>query len=854
MSQNFLYEQLDSVSNMGLLKKDIPDFIVQNLNPKFELREYQKEAFARFFHCYAKPFENKELPLHFLFNMATGSGKTLIMAGLIMHLYKQGYRNFIFFVNSNNIIEKTKDNFLNEASSKYLFNQRVVFQNKEVNIKKVDNFEGVSNEDINICFTTIQKMHTDLLREKENSLTFEDFKDKKIVLLADEAHHGQVQTKQKSLDSVIEKPNWENTVEKIFKQNNKNLLLEFTATMDFLNRDIVEKYKNKIIYRYDLKEFRNDGFSKDVELLSTDFGRKERIVQAIILSQYRQEVAGKNGMSLKPVILFKAQKTIAESAENKELFHNIIEELSIADIDEIRIKSNIEVLKKAFLFFHSNKISDSILVKKLKDNFAVNKCLSVNEDKEKEEFQLLLNSLEDKDNQIRAIFAVQKLNEGWDVLNLFDIVRLYESRDGKDSKPGKTTISEAQLIGRGARYFPFATNKEDDKFTRKYDKDLENELRVLEELHYHSHNESRYISEIKSALKKEGLIDENEIELDLNLKEEFKKTDFYKSGMVWKNELVRENYERIKSLEDLGVHKRNITHEIISGRGIEIGVFAQTHEETKEKREQKDMLLHEIDMHVIKNALSKNDFFEFENLKKYLPKLESVEQFINQHLLDMGVTFLGAKKDINYIDNGNQFLAIINLLNEVEKQIKENIVEYRGTEEFAPHNISKVFTNKKIKVNKESERANGQEDFLSDKPWYVFNANYGTQEEKDFVQFMDRQIEEFQKQFKSVYLIRNERQMKIYNFKDGRAFEPDYVLFLLSNEGEELTYQLFIEPKGAHLIEHDQWKDDFLEEIREKLKGHILEFGESKYKVLGIPFYSSVEENEFKEKMFEALK
>jgi type III restriction enzyme len=212
------------------------------------------------------------------------------------------------------------------------------------------------------------------------------------------------------------------------------------------------------------------------------------------------------------------------------------------------------------------------------------------------------------------------------------------------------------------------------------------------------------------------------------------------------------------------------------------------------------------------------------------------------------------KKDIEHINNENKFLSIIKLLNEVEKQINENIVEYKGTEEFKPENISKVFINKKIKVKKESERANGQEDFLSSRPWYVFNANYGTQEEKDFVQFMDRQIEELQKQFENIYLIRNERQMKIYNFRDGRAFEPDYILFLLNKAGEELTYQLFIEPKGEHLIEHDQWKFDFLEEIKEKLKGHILELGKSKYKVIGIPFYSSIEENEFKEKMFETLK
>jgi len=35
-----------------------------------------------------------------------------------------------------------------------------------------------------------------------------------------------------------------------------------------------------------------------------------------------------------------------------------------------------------------------------------------------EEKQLKLNSLEVKNNELRAIFAVNMLNEGWDVLNL----------------------------------------------------------------------------------------------------------------------------------------------------------------------------------------------------------------------------------------------------------------------------------------------------------------------------------------------------------------------------------------------------------------------------------------------------
>jgi type III restriction enzyme len=42
------------------------------------------------------------------------------MAALILDLYRHGYRNFLFFVNSGQIIETTKENFLNPASAKHL--------------------------------------------------------------------------------------------------------------------------------------------------------------------------------------------------------------------------------------------------------------------------------------------------------------------------------------------------------------------------------------------------------------------------------------------------------------------------------------------------------------------------------------------------------------------------------------------------------------------------------------------------------------------------------------------------------------------------------------------------------------
>ena len=51
-------------------------------------------------------------------------------------------------------------------------------------------------------------------------------------------------------------------------------------------------------------------------------------------------------------------------------------------------------------------------------------------------------------------------------------------------------------------------------------------LRVLEELHYHSIHDSRYISEIRTALIEQGMMDERMVTRELKLKEEFKRTQF----------------------------------------------------------------------------------------------------------------------------------------------------------------------------------------------------------------------------------------------------------------------------------------------------------------------------------------
>ena len=90
--------------------------------------------------------------------------------------------------------------------------------------------------------------------------------------------------------------------------------------MDYESREITEKYKDKVIFKYDLAQFRIDKYSKEINLIRSLYDEKERIIQALILNLYRQELATDNNINLKPVILFKAKSTIKESEENKEQF------------------------------------------------------------------------------------------------------------------------------------------------------------------------------------------------------------------------------------------------------------------------------------------------------------------------------------------------------------------------------------------------------------------------------------------------------------------------------------------------------------------------------------------------------
>jgi len=93
-------------------------------------------------------------------------------------------------------------------------------------------------------------------------------------------------------------------------------------------------------------------------------------------------------------------------------------------------------------------------------------------------------------------------------------------------------------------------------------------------------------------------------------------------------------------------------------------------------------------------------------------------------------------------------------------------------------------------------------------------------------------------------LLRNEGYFKVFRFTDGAAIEPDFVLFLTEKDTDnKVSYQIFIEPKGEHLIKEDKWKEEFLSELR---KSYIINpstiYESDKYRLIGLPYFNNKDE------------
>ena len=889
-----LHEQIKNAIEFGTPKPEISDYISSNL--RYSFFDWQKEAF-QYLLLNEKRTEGKNEPTHLMFNMATGTGKTLVMASCILHYYKKGYRKFIFFVNQKNIIYKTENNFIDSNHNKYLFADKIVIDDETINIKKVETFSK-SNEGIEIKLTTIQQLYNDIHIQKENQVLLNDLIKKDIVMLADEAHHLNTDTSriQNDLDLPIEltdktskeeleKKGWEHTVieyllnKKGKKEDNKNVLLEFTATIPEIPK-VIDKYAPKTIYKFGLKEFLSAGYTKEINLLSSTLEKRERILQALLFSWYRHKIALKNNLSnWKPVILFRS-KTIEESKTDFDEFLLMVKNLKVSDFDFLKNieerftqgEDSYEQGKSRVLdlikFIKDEGINKSEIITFLKDNFAERNCIITNSKTNKaktkenidEDTDKLLNNLEDKENHIRAIFTVSRLTEGWDVLNLFDIVRLYESRVDSEGRNGErvftnTAISEIQLIGRGVRYYPFAY-QDKIKNKRKFDENLGNEMRVLEELYYHSDSDHRYISDLKSQLKEKGFFQDNRIEKRFKVKSNFANSDFFKDVKIWKNEKIENPERKQKTLDYL---KQNLEHKFdLDSLGIveEQIDFDKEDSDTERlnindvNRQTFTLKIKDFEKHIFDKAVNikskkQSSLLRFELLQQEIDNLESIEDFRTKLIGDLKIKLVTVKSSFDEITNKEKLEVLLKALDMIFAELKQHINPHKGTE-FEARSLADFFSEGVRKNVKKDEHSQRLEDELKYEDWYVVDQFYGTSEEKGLIEFIKDKIINLKNKYKEVYLLRNEEQYKIFDFKTGAGFQPDFILFLKNKT--KLHYQVFVEPKGDNLLEKDEWKNVFLKEITEKYsKKKALRIEGKDYNLIGLPLFNEKNKGEFQE-------
>lgn len=833
-----------------------PDYIKHNL--KHQLRDYQKQS------LYNLNYTQKDANVasrfnQLLFHMATGSGKTDVMAADMLYFYHEfGYQNFLFVVNTNAVIAKTRENMLNVQSPKYLFSQPLNIDGMPIELREVTRFPTNSEPGvIYLRLTTIQTLANELNTPRENGLTYGDLEKQKLIILADEAHHFSAGTKSKADQK---NKAWEYVLDRIRQANKANRQLEFTATIDLNNEFIYEKYRDKVVFQYDLKEFQNAGYSKKIARLQANADDNEKMLNAVLLSQYRKHMAIQAGVrDFKPVILFKSNK-IDVSKAARDQFLTLLDQLTTEDLAQFiatqRQTTQSSTLRQAYTYYQT--IDMGRLVRELQRDFQPMNTINVNDTSSNGILGDLndlrnLNTLEEPSNPFRAIFAVAKLSEGWDVLNLYDIVRI-----GEQPITSTQTNSEAQLIGRGARYNPFVY-EEATSFTRRFDHSTP-ELQILESLHYHTINDKKYIDNLTKSFEAMQLQVEDDKDFDIlttTVKASFKRSDVYQYGKLYYNDV-----EDVPESEYNGLAKYGVPVAELPTVNIETATLETTAFDTQNVAGMNETRLVKIDDALVKKAMARNPFFRFNTMKKYMPTLNSISEFMYE------AQWLGQIKEIQatvstgsdaVLSRETQLLVVEKYLAYIQRMLIMNYKRQRGTNKFIGLPIKDAVQDyqKRVPVNYSDAGVHEliQTYDYKKAPWFVYNEAIVDKLERSLIELIQGYVEELQNKYKDVYLIRSDERntkLKLHEFAGDvshyAGFLPDFVLYLAN---ESYIYQIYIEPKGAQLLEQDQWKEDLLTSISPESVDVI---GENDHvNLYGVKFYVAGDRSKFRDTINEFI-
>lgn len=98
------------------------------------------------------------------------------------------------------------------------------------------------------------------------------------------------------------------------------------------NKNVYEKYKDKVLYRYALDRFIQDKYSKNVKRIQSSNTDVDNMMNVVLLSEFRRRYAlEEHGAYIKPVIMFKSQRIDASNEAHKQ-FNELIDTLTVESL------------------------------------------------------------------------------------------------------------------------------------------------------------------------------------------------------------------------------------------------------------------------------------------------------------------------------------------------------------------------------------------------------------------------------------------------------------------------------------------------------------------------------------------
>lgn len=876
--KKILLNQIKDITEGMFFEESSPDFyptyITNNL--KHVLRDYQKFSIRNLL-IMIRARNPKNTELHnvlnefsdtnqFLFRMATGSGKTDIMAASILALYKElGIQRFLFTTNLKSVLRKTVDNLLNINSPKYLFSSRINIDGYPLRVIQVDDNEDFPINEPNTIYIKIASIQLlmnqiDRSKARENRSSLDNLTSESLGILVDESHHFNANAEPQKIDKGENPAAFETTIDNIrniTKENGHEVIqLEFTATLPFGSKGkakkVRDKYQNKLIYNYPLKEFsekdRNGsgGYGKHLSQIEANDDITSKMLTGILLNQYRKYLAIKNNfVNFKPVILFKST-TIAGSSEAQVLFENLLNNLTFEQVEQhvnsIMLGSSSQALNWFLSFYNSMDFQGkSNFIYSLKEGY-LGHILNANDTKEEDRLITNLNTLDNIDNPFRVVFAVEKVSEGWDVLNLYDIIRISES------KKSTNTNAEAQLVGRGSRYYPL--NDRNGSVIWRQNFSPNDERIMLETLHYHTIQDKDYLEKLAHSYSAFGIpieMDTPPLTLATTLKDSFVRKNFYQNGYFVQNTRINPTVEDFQELTDYGF--RNGFNFFIHSGVNERKLFAEYEKLEVNKIPTK------INREYIVEAMSRIPYYRFNVMKRSIPTLLSKNEFIDSPKWlgkwDGYITFI-ANKDSELTPN-DILRGTIEFLTNVSNLIQKNFMKPKGTKHFQKVPVKDVLTDYYERSFARDSMSLLEVDKINaeDFEWSPYTYIIGDKLERTMVNMINQNImKELKEEYKTVYLIRNDEaynKLGIYEYGGSRRYLPDFVLHLLSKDEKTVT-QIYLEPKGKDFIEQDKWKEAILLSLGQDIE-IVLDIEEDDFILLGVKFFTGSNYEEFEREL-----